>query len=106
MVIAERIPRMLLAIGSTVKQRRYPLWVRQWQFWVVLGAAAILRLFSIGRSPFGSDDALLFLEASRAVHDHLLPGTGIYNSVLALNMPLYTFILLPFATNPQALSSA
>lgn len=104
MVIAERIPRTLLAARGLLTHRAYPVWVRQWQFWVVLGIGALLRLFAIGRSPFGSDDALLFLEAGRVVHDHLLPGTGIYNSVLALNMPLYTFILLPFATNPQALS--
>lgn len=102
--VAERVPRRLLAAAFQIRRHRYPAWARQWQFWTVLGVAAILRLFAIGRSPFGSDDALLFLEASRAVHDHLLPGTGIYNSVLALNMPLYTFILLPFATNPQALS--
>ncbi len=104
MVIAEHLPRTLRAVSGAVKRRLYPAWARQWQFWAVLGTSAILRLFAIGRSPFGSDDALLFLEASRAIHDHLLPGTGIYNSVLALNMPLYSFITLPFATNPQAMS--
>ncbi len=76
-------------------------YAREWEFWVVVALAAVLRFFPASHSPFGSDSAALFLEASRAARDHLLPGAGIYNSVLALNMPLYTYLLLPFAYHPQ-----
>jgi hypothetical protein len=68
----------------------------------VLAVGAFLRLYWLGRSPFYSDSALLYLEAARASYAHLLPGTGIYNSLLALNMPLYTIFLYPFANYPQA----
>jgi hypothetical protein len=78
-----------------------PGWARQWQFWLTLAVGAFLRLSWLGRSPFYSDSALLYLEAARAAHDHLLPGTGIYSSLLALNMPLYTLLLYPFANDPQ-----
>jgi hypothetical protein len=70
----------------------------------VFAVAAALRLAAIGRSPFDSDDALLFLEAARAARDHLLPGTGIYSSLLALNPPAYTFLLLPFALHPLGMA--
>ncbi|HEV7126129.1 MAG TPA: glycosyltransferase family 39 protein, partial [Ktedonobacterales bacterium] len=83
---------------------RLPKWALQWQMWLVLAIGASLRLVAIGRSPFGSDDALLFLEAARTTHDRLLPGTGIFNSLLALNFPAYTFLLLPFANQPQGLA--
>lgn len=76
-------------------------YAREWEFWVVLVVGAVLRLLAVGHSPFGSDSAALFLEAGRAAHDHILPGAGIYNSLLALNMPFYTYLLLPFADHPQ-----
>jgi hypothetical protein len=81
-----------------------PGWVRQWEFWLVIGLAGLFRIPPLARSPFGSDDALLFLEAIRAVHDHLLPATSIFNSLLALNMPFYTWLLLPFATHPLGMA--
>ena len=80
---------------------RAPRWAHQWQFWLVLVVGAFLRLYWLGHSPFYSDSALLYLEVARGAHDHLLPGTGIYNSLLALNMPLYTLLMYPFANNPQ-----
>lgn len=76
--------------------------LRQWQFWLVLAIGAFLRLYWLGHSPFYYDSALLYVEAARAARDHLLPGTGIYSSLLALNMPLYTLFLYPFANDPQA----
>lgn len=79
-----------------------PGWARQWQFWLTLAVGGFLRLYWLGRSPFYSDSALLYVEVARASHDHLLAGTGIYNSLLALNMPLYTLLLAPFANDPQA----
>ena len=81
-----------------------PAWAGQWQFWLVLGLASLLRVPPVARSPFSSDDALLFLEAARALRDHLLPGTGIFNSLLALNMPFYTWVLLPFALHPLGMA--
>lgn len=87
-------------------QRRHPFlpaWTTQWQFWLVVALGTILRLLPLHYSPFGIDDALLMLEATRAVHDHLIPGTGIYSSLLTLNPPLYTFILLPFADQPMGM---
>jgi hypothetical protein len=51
-------------------------------------------------SPFGIDSALLMIEANRAVTNGVIPGTGIFNSLLALNPPLYTYLLLPFARQP------
>src|SRR5512146_2100590 len=78
-----------------------PGWARQWQFWLTLAVGALLRLSWLGRSPFYSDSALLYLEVARAAHDHLPLGTGIYNSLLALNTPLYTLLLSPFANDPQ-----
>ncbi|HEX9036681.1 MAG TPA: hypothetical protein VF808_06775, partial [Ktedonobacterales bacterium] len=81
---------------------RAPRWARQWQFWLTLAVGGFLRLYWLGRSPFYSDSALLYVEVARAAHDHLLPGTGIYNSLLALNMPFYTLLLYPFANDPQA----
>lgn len=77
-------------------------WARSWQFWLVVGLAALLRLPPVNHSPFGIDTALLMLEANRAAQSHLLPGTGIYNSLLALNSPIYTYLLLPFANAPEA----
>ena len=76
----------------------------QWQLWLVLGLACLLRLPALARSPFSSDDALLFLEAIRSVHDGLLPATSIFSSLLALNMPFYTWLLLPFATHPLGMA--
>ncbi len=76
----------------------------QWQFWLVVGVAALLRLPPLARSPFTSDDSLLMLEAARAVSEHTLPATGIFNSLLALNMPLYTWVLLLFATQPLGMA--
>src|SRR5579859_1290039 len=80
---------------------RTPGWMRQWQFWLTLAVGAFLRLYWLGRSPFYSDSALLYLEVARGAPDHLLAGTGIYSSLLALNMPLYTLLLYPFANDPQ-----
>jgi hypothetical protein len=84
--------------------RQLPGWTRQWEFWLVLGFASLLRIPPLARSPFSSDDALLFLEAVRSIHDHLLPATSIFNSLLALNMPFYTWLLLPFATHPMGMA--
>ncbi len=78
-----------------------PGWMWQWQFWLTLVVGAFLRLYWLGRSPFYSDSALLYLEVARSAPDHLLAGTGIYSSLLALNMPLYTLLLYPFANDPQ-----
>jgi 4-amino-4-deoxy-L-arabinose transferase-like glycosyltransferase len=83
---------------------RLPGWVRLSEFWLVIGLASLLRIPPLTHSPFSSDDALLFLEAIRAVHYHLLPATGIFNSLLALNMPFYTWLLLPFATYPLGMA--
>ena len=100
MVIAERIPRTLLAVGGAVKRQLFPAWARQWQLWVVLGLAALLRLIAIAHSPFGSDAALSFLEVARSAHDHALPVTGEYDSILALEPAAYALIILPFANHP------
>jgi hypothetical protein len=59
-----------------------------------------LRLLPLRFSPFGIDSALLMIEANRAVTQGVIPGTGIFNSLLALNPPLYTYILLLFARQP------
>jgi hypothetical protein len=92
----------LAFVGWITKARGWTLgWAWQWQFWVVLAVGAFLRLYWLGHSPFYPDSALLYLEAARAAHDHLLPGTGIYSSLLALNMPLYTLFLYLFANDPQ-----
>ncbi len=40
------------------------------------------------------------IEANRAVTQGVIPGTGIFNSLLALNPPLYTYVLLLFARQP------
>ena len=81
---------------------RAPGWMRQWQFWLTLAVGAFLRFYWLGRSPFYSDSALLYLEVARGAPAHLLAGTGIYTSLLSLNMPLYTLLLYPFANDPQA----
>jgi hypothetical protein len=78
-----------------------PPWLLHWEFWLVLAVAAWLRLPAINHAPFMSDDALLFLQVARAQHDHLLPFTGIYSSILTLNLPAYSLIILPFASNPH-----
>jgi hypothetical protein len=102
-------PTVRLAARSRKAQRhaawplRVPAWATQWEFWLVAALGAILRLLPLRYSPFGIDDALLMLEATRASHDHLLPGTGIYSSILALNPPLYTYLLLPFADQPMGM---
>ncbi len=94
--LAARGWRAVARVGA-----RAPGWTRQWQFWLTLAMGAFLRLYWLGRSPFYSDSALLFLEVARGAHDHLLAGTGIYTSLLSLNMPLYTLLLYPFANDPQ-----
>lgn len=72
----------------------------RWEFLLVALVAVLFRIPPLLRSPFSSDDSLLFLEAGRASQSHLLPITGIYSSLLAMNMPIYTWLLLPFATHP------
>src|SRR5947209_1703871 len=94
----QRIWRRLLRVALPPSGH----WARSWQFWFVVGLAALLRLPPVNHSPFGIDTALLMLEATRAAQSHLLPGTGIYNSLLALNSPVYTYLLLPFANAPEA----
>ncbi len=91
---------LLLRHCVSVAGRRLPGWAVQWQFWAVLGLAALLRLVAIPHSPFSSDAALSFLEVARSSHDHTLPVTGEYNSILALELPAYSFIILPFANHP------
>lgn len=83
-----------------IEHWRNVAWVRDWQFWVVLGLAAVLRLIGILHSPFTSDAALSFLEVARSWHDHTLPVTGEFDSILALEPPAYSFIILPFANHP------
>jgi hypothetical protein len=100
MLLADWARQTLLDVGSLVKRRTYRTWVRQWEFWAVLGLAAVLRLIAIPHAPFGSDPALSFLEVARSSHDHTLPVTGEYNSILALELPAYSFIILPFANHP------
>ena len=99
-----RMSRVFSSARWARARQLLPVWACQWQFWLVLGLASLLRVPPAARSPFSSDDALLFLEAARALHDHLLPGTGIFNSLLALNMPFYTWLLLPFALNPLGMA--
>ncbi|HLY32541.1 MAG TPA: glycosyltransferase family 39 protein, partial [Ktedonobacterales bacterium] len=95
-------PRRRRALAAL--RRNTPDWILDWRFWLILGLAALLRLWPLARSPFTSDDALLMLEAARAAHDHTLPATGIFNSLLALNMPFYTWLLLPFAAQPLGMA--
>jgi hypothetical protein len=82
------------------KRTRPPAWAMEWGFWLTLTFGAALRLFPLRFSPFGIDSALLMIEANRAVRDGVIPGTGIFNSILALNPPLYTYLLLLFARQP------
>jgi len=84
--------------------RRTPAGARDWGLWLIFAVAALLRIPPLARSPFTGDDALLLLEAARASHDGLLPATGIFSSLLALNMPFYTWLLLPFATHPLGMA--
>lgn len=84
--------------------RRAPGWARDWGLWTTLVVAALLRIPPLARSPFTGDDALLLLEAARATHDGLLPATGIFSSLLALNLPFYTWLLLPFAAHPLGMA--
>jgi hypothetical protein len=104
MVIGEQLLSVPQRVGRLVERRAYPAWMRQWQFWLVLGLAAILRLVAISHSPFSSDAALSFLEVARSSHDHVLPVTGEYDSILALEPPAYSFIILPFANHPFAIA--
>lgn len=99
-------PRSLAAWAALGRRMAayLPGWARDWRFWLVFAVGAALRLVAIGRTPFDSDDALLFLEAGRAARDHLMPGTGIYSSLLALNPPIYTYLLLPFAFHPLGMA--
>ena len=99
-MLMDQMPTRLATARSVVTQRRYPNWIRQWQFWVVLGLAAVLRLVGIAHSPFGLDPALAFLEVARSSHDHVLPVTGMYASILVLSLPAYAYIILPFANHP------
>ncbi len=109
MAIRASAPTVRLAARSEMARRRetrqlhLPTWATQWEFWLVAVLGAILRLLPLRYSPFGIDDALLMLEATRASHDHLIPSTGIYSSILALNPPLYTYLLLPFADQPMGM---
>ncbi len=90
--------------GVRAVWRRTPGWARDGGLWLTLAVAALLRIPPLARSPFTGDDALLLLEAARSVHDGLLPATGIFSSLLALNMPLYTWLLLPFAAHPLGMA--
>jgi hypothetical protein len=87
---------------SALSRRRdqVPAWALEWGFWLTLALGVTLRLLPLRFSPFGIDSALLMIEANRAVTNGVIPGTGIFNSLLALNPPLYTYLLLPFARQP------
>jgi len=85
---------------TVAKRDRPPAWALEWGFWLTLAFGATLRLLPLRFSPFGIDSALLMIEANRAVTQGVIPGTGIFNSLLALNPPLYTYILLLFARQP------
>src|SRR6476646_11278063 len=85
---------------SPTPRKRPPAWALEWGFWLTLTFGATLRLLPLRFSPFGIDSALLMIEANRAVTQGVIPGTGIFNSLLALNPPLYTYILLLFARQP------
>jgi hypothetical protein len=91
--------------NPTVPAPRHSRWraLRQWQLWLVVGVAAILRAVAAINSPFGRDAALLLISAGRAAHEHVIPGSGIYSSLLALNPPLYTWLIMPFADHPWVL---
>jgi hypothetical protein len=104
MVPAEQVLRAVRTIGGMVARWTHPVRVRQWQFWVVLGLASVLRLIGIAHSPFSSDAALSFLEVARASHDHTLPVTGEYDSILALELPAYSFIIMLFANHPLGIA--
>jgi hypothetical protein len=83
-----------------MKRDQVPAWMLEWGFWLTLAFGATLRLLPLRFSPFGIDSALLMIEANRAVTQGVIPGTGIFSSLLALNPPLYTYILLLFARQP------
>ena len=85
---------------SSTQRKPPPAWTLEWGFWLTLAFGATLRLLPLRFSPFGIDSALLMIEANRAVTQGVIPGTGIFNSLLALNPPLYTYILLLFARQP------
>ena len=82
------------------QRKRPPAWALEWGFWLTLTFGATLRLLPLRFSPFGIDSALLMIEANRAVTQGVIPGTGIFSSLLALNPPIYTYILLLFARQP------
>jgi len=97
---AEAITHPAPTQSPSARRDRPPAWALEWGFWLTLTFGALLRLLPLRFSPFGIDSALLMIEANRAVTNGVIPGTGIFNSLLALNPPLYTYLLLLFARQP------
>lgn len=90
------------APGRTAARTQRPWW-QQAGFWVVLAVGALLRLPGVLHSPFGLDDALLFLEVARASAAHLLPITSTFSSIGTLNMVSYSWLIYPFASHPMGM---
>ena len=71
------------------------LW--DWQFWLALALAALLRLWLPGTSTFLDDQAGVMALARGAVTAGAIPATSIPSSIGTLNPPLVEYLVLPFA---------
>ena len=82
-------------IASSSQAARFA-WARYPEFWLILLAAALLRLWSLDHAQWLDDQAQLLALARDAWLRGALPITGIRSSIGTLNPPLSVYILMPF----------
>ncbi|HEY7850801.1 MAG TPA: glycosyltransferase family 39 protein, partial [Ktedonobacterales bacterium] len=72
-------------------------WARQWEFWLALALAIVLRCWRLDLTQYLDDQTRLMTLARLSVTRGLIPLTGIPSSIHTLNPPLSVYVLLPFA---------
>lgn len=93
------------ARSETETYPRVPLLalLRSWEFYLVIIAAAFLRLYQFNTTEFDDDQAAIYQMASNAVHHGSLVATGNVASIHIYNPPaiIYLFMLpAAFTDNP------
>ena len=82
--------------GSAKAAQATWAWARQWEFWLALLLAAVLRFWRLDLTQFLDDQTGLMTLARTATTHGLIPLTGIPSSIHTLNPPLSIYLLLPF----------
>lgn len=71
-------------------------WVRQWEFWLVVALAALLRLWRIDLTQFLADQAGIAGIARTGVLRGAIPLTSNLSSIGTFHSPMTEYLLMPF----------